>query len=188
MNTSTNESKSVFTDFNNSHWAYTATEYLRGNGVISGYPDNTFRPANNITRAEFIKLIVSALDLTSSDAVSSFNDVQPDTWFAPYVATAEKYEIVFGDESSKFRPYENITRQDAAVIAYRAGIFAGAVFEPNGNDKFRDYDDIAEYAAIQVDILKANGVLNGDNGFFYPISNATRAEMSQLIYSLLMKI
>lgn len=181
--------KSNFTDFNDSHWAYKAVDYLKSYGIVSGYSDGTFKPENNITRAEFVKMIVSALELETGNYTEGFSDVSGSDWFAPYVALAEHYNIVYGNENGEFRPNENITRQDAAVIAYRGAMFLGTAFSAVGSGSaFADADSIADYASAQVEILKANGILSGDGGYFNPTAFATRAQMSQMIYSLLMRI
>lgn len=181
--------KDDFTDFNDAHWAYTAVNYLKSYGIVSGYSDGSFKPENNITRAEFVKMIVSALGLETGAYNASFTDVSESDWFSPYVALAEHYNIVYGDEKGEFRPNENITRQDAAVIAYRGAMFLGtALSGVDSGEEFVDAASIADYASNQVNILKSNGILSGDGGYFNPDAFATRAQMSQMIYSLLMRI
>lgn len=181
--------KDDFTDFNDAHWAYTAVNYLKSYGIVSGYSDGSFKPENNITRAEFVKMIVSALGLETGAYNASFTDVSDSDWFSPYVALAEQYNIIYGDENGEFRPNEKITRQDAAVIAYRGAMFLGTAFSGvDSGEEFVDAASIADYASNQVNILKSNGILSGDGGYFNPDAFATRAQMSQMIYSLLMRI
>ena len=134
-------------------------------------------------------MIVSALKLETGNYTEDFTDVSGSDWFAPYVALAEHYNIVYGNENGEFRPNDNITRQDAAVIAYRGAMFLGTAFSGvDSGSAFVDADSIADYASAQVEILKANGILSGDGGYFNPTAFATRAQMSQMIYSLLMRI
>jgi len=179
----------IFTDFTRSHWAYTAVDYLRNKEIISGYTDGSFRPGNNITRAEFIKLIAVALDVKSDNAECDFKDISGNEWYADFVAAAYQHGIVTGDEKGYFNPESNITRQDAAVIVYRTALYAGKAFETaSASEPFADGGNIADYAVNPVKILKTNGIINGSDGYFYPDSFATRAEMSRLIYALLMKM
>ncbi len=189
IQTKPEDENEFFADFTRSHWAYTAVDYLRNKGIISGYTDGSFRPGNNITRAEFIKLVSVAFNINYDNAESDFKDVSGDEWFACFVAAAYQHGIVTGDENGCFNPADNITRQDAAVIVYRTALFAGKAFEiDSATEPFADSESIADYAANPVSILQTNGIINGSDGYFYPGSFATRAEMSQLIYALLMKM
>ena len=61
---------------------------------IEGYNDNTFRPEKPVTRAEFVKMAITAFGLVDSDAVAEFNDVNVSEWSYPYIASAQKYGIL----------------------------------------------------------------------------------------------
>ncbi len=187
-NSGANSVKSLFNDFDNNHWAYNAVYYLKGNGIINGYNDGSFKPDNNITRAEFLKLVMTALKLNESTQGAYFADVADGQWYSGIVNTAAKYKIVNGDSNGRFNPEQYISREEAAVIMYRAANFAGFSFEQSENaDSFADEDQISDYAKEPVKTLKNSKIVNGSGGLFNPKSNATRAEMSQMLYSLLIK-
>ena len=177
----------IFKDFDENHWAYNAVYYLKKNGVTNGYDDGTFRPDNSITRAEFLKLSMKAMSFYENTDKAYFSDISPDDYFYGAANAAAKYGIVLGDENGRFNPNEKITREDAAMILYRAAAFSGFVFSQNQTPAFNDEADISEYAVSCVRTFKNCGIIKGDNGFFNPKSSATRAEMCQMIYSLLLK-
>ncbi len=103
-----------FSDVPSGKW-YTepvgAAAYL---GVVSGYPDGTFRANRHITRAEFVKIAVS-FD-TLEQASVSFTDVKKDSWAYPYIATAYQKGWITGFEDGTFRPNAPITRAQAVTI------------------------------------------------------------------------
>lgn len=94
-------------------------------GIISGYPDGTFKPDNLVTRAEFAKMIVCMLGLESAakslkgEAVP-FADVDADHWAAGYINVAQMMGIVNGYEDGTFRPQDNITYAEAFKMVLAA--------------------------------------------------------------------
>lgn len=95
---------------------YSAVRYR----IIEGYDDGTFRANDSINRAEAVKILNGATHLTSVDSTppSSFTDVMPTDWFAPYVDVASAHGIVKGYEDGTFGPSRPITRAESAKIIY----------------------------------------------------------------------
>ena len=167
-----------FDDISSAHWAKSAVDLLVAKGVLSGYPDNTFRPLNHITRAEFVKMIVTAFDI-DGNAQISFSDVTPDAWYAPFVAKAYSKGIISGVSQTEFAPESNITRQDAALIIYR--IVKNCIADGEAAD-FSDGHKIAGYAKDAVYALARAGILNGmGDGSFAPDSSIDRQSAAVLI-------
>src|SRR5699024_9765866 len=63
-----------FSDANNM-WYSGAVDFVSNKGIINGYPQNIFKPNNNITRAEFVQMISNYLGL-EVDGKSSFLDTK----------------------------------------------------------------------------------------------------------------
>jgi hypothetical protein len=80
-------------------------------GVIDGYPDGTFRPGNDVSRAQAAKILVlgKAWPLVSPP-IPSFTDVPPGDWAYSYVETAVQHTIVTGYPDGTFRPAEPVSR------------------------------------------------------------------------------
>jgi len=75
-----------------SKYLYTAYK----NGVVAGYPDGTFKPAQTVNRAEFYKLLFTGMGVQVPKKVSTvpFSDVKTTDWYAPYAYYAKRYDIV----------------------------------------------------------------------------------------------
>ena len=176
----TEQSKSVFSDIAG-HWAQEIIENLSERNIIDGFEDGSFRPDTSVTRAQFCKMIVTALNLSNSENVTGFNDVNESDWYADYVYAASENGIVNGSDGY-FMPNDEITRQDAAIMIFRALKSRGRnVF---GSKLFDDTDSIADYAKDAVSALAASGIINGSDGKFNPLNTTTRAEAATMLYNL----
>lgn len=84
-------------------------------GIINGYEDGTFRPDNNITRAEFSKMIICATGYNyfENEDNGEFVDVPNSHWGNEFIYVAKKFGIVNGTTSSTFEPESNITYEQA---------------------------------------------------------------------------
>lgn len=92
---------------------------LQSYWVVGGYPDGTFRPANNISRAEFVKILLEAVGFDKESVASvslPFTDIQQDAWYIPYVKQAYKTKAVQGYSDGTFRPGDNIRISEAYKI------------------------------------------------------------------------
>lgn len=174
------DASSSFYDVPTSHWSYDAVSALSTAGIISGYDAVTFMPSNNITRAEFTKLVCASFGIPTAKA--DFADIADDAWYNGYVGGASAYGIV-GGYGDSFGPNDSITRQDAAVIVYRA--LKNEEIILNGTADFADSLDISLYAITAVGAFKEYGILAGDGTNFRPLASITRAEAAQLLYKAL---
>ncbi len=178
--------KALFTDMNESHWAYPAVSAMKNEGIINGYQDGSFSPDSVVTREEFVKMIIVAFDLEDDLAGSHFHDVFDSDWFYPYVSAAFEKGIVMGDHLGLFGVHAGITRQDATVIAARTMRTVGkAIDEMRAYTAFKDEAAIADYAKTDVKALYCAGKINGtDTGAFEPERFCTRAEAATIIYGI----
>lgn len=95
---------------------YTAVQ----KGIVTGYNDGSFRPDDNVNRAEALKILVlagkpEALQ-ESYDDIANFTDVQADDWFSMYAQLGNAYGVVSGFSDGSFRPSLPITRAEASKI------------------------------------------------------------------------
>ncbi len=102
---------------------YQPIERLGALGVLSGYEDGTFRPDDRITRAEFAKVIVCALDkeqdAMSGGYVSPFDDVRAGEWYVPYINYVSQQGIVTGYADGTYKPDNDITYAEVSTIILR---------------------------------------------------------------------
>ncbi|MBP3360928.1 MAG: S-layer homology domain-containing protein [Clostridia bacterium] len=176
----------VFKDCENYEWAKTAIKHLYDNKIINGKGENHFAPQDNITREEFVKIIVNAFDFMGRSK-TVFDDVNSSEWYAEPISTALYVGIINGISDTEFGVGMNITREDMAVIIYRAVNASGMKLDIEIDEKaeLADLDTVSDYAAEAVNFLIEKGAINGSEGKFNPKSNATRAEAAQMIYQVI---
>lgn len=174
--------RKVFSDVPESHWAFDAVNYLRWNNIVNGDTNNSFNPEKNVSRAELVKMLVCAFNVKGSTC--DFADVNSGDWFYGYVAAAFTKGLINGD-GSNFRPNEDITRQDAAVIIFRFAENSGKKYT-GGDLTFEDADSISDYAKNAVAVLSSDGTINGIDGKrFAPQERLTRAQCAKMIYGII---
>lgn len=179
------ETVPVFEDLAGYEWAQEAIETLAEQHFISGVGDNTFEPARQITREEFVKILTSAFALVDSSATCSFEDVSSDAWYYTYVASAVESGIVSGKSPTVFGTGAYITREEIAALLVRVADRQSILLSEGEEKEFTDSDEIAGYAQDAVSRLASAGIINGrDDGRFAPQETATRAEAARLIYGL----
>ena len=105
------------------NYTATAIETLRLMGVLDGYSDGTFRPNAALTRAQFCKMAVYAMDggseLGRYSTVTIFPDVKPSFWASSYINMAAKKSIIAGFADGKFKPNQTVTAGQAVTILMR---------------------------------------------------------------------
>lgn len=119
LNISTDVSgENTFYDVMANDWFYKYVVAGRYHGIIEGYLDNTFRPNQNINRAEALKIVLEAagIDVSNSPGVMTYIDVDYTAWYGNYVAYATNYGIVSGYGDFTFKPGNSITRAEASKI------------------------------------------------------------------------
>lgn len=171
-----------FTDVAATHWAANVIKDLCEKGILGGYPDGTFKPNVDVTRAEFTKIIVLAVGLAEENPVTpTFTDVAPGTWYYGYIEAASKAGLVKGYETGEFRPNAKITRQEIAAILVRALGIDDTVYA-NEKTSFKDDQSIAPWARGSVVVAVKEGLIQGyPDGTFGPRKNATRAETCMMV-------
>lgn len=178
--TNTTAAKKTFKDIEQVNWARESIEYLLENNIVNGVNDECFEPQRNVTRAEFLKMIVLAFNIQSEKSGEAFNDTKSEDWYYEYAVTGKNTGIVTGDENGNFNSDINISRQDMAVMLYRC-------MKKNSSENislyFEDNEDVNDYALEAISVLSGMGIINGyEDNTFRPDSNATRAEAAKMIY------
>ena len=175
-----------FTDLDSSHWAYEPINDMMIRGVLKGYPDGTFRPDASITRAEFAKILVSALNLEEDTNTKNivFEDVPDTYWAKDYIRIASQYLSAYntGDGRLFYKPDEKAAREDVTVAMVISLGLQNEGYSFANLSKFSDKDTISSNLKKYVAIAVENKLINGfDDGTFKPKDTLTRAQVSQLI-------
>lgn len=179
--TSGSDKSTSFTDISG-HWAYDDIRYLSEKSIINGKSKELFCPEDCVTRAEFAALLVRTANLQASSDMR-FDDVYSNEWYAQSVSAAAGSGIIFGS-GGKFRPNDNISREEAAVMLMRA-CKANGIDVPQGSASFADSSEISSWAADDINAASALGIIRGmSNGSFMPKKTLTRAESAAVIKRL----
>jgi N-acetylmuramoyl-L-alanine amidase len=107
-----------FNDVSKNFWAYKYIETAKANGVITGFPDQTFRPNNSTSRAEIAVMTIRAKGYQLITSGSGFNDLPTNYWARNYILTAKEKGIISGYQDGTFRPGNPATRAEAVKLIY----------------------------------------------------------------------
>ncbi len=180
---------SSFTDLGKVGWAASAIQELTAKGILKGVNDNTFAPLKEVTRAEFITMIVRAFDLLDENAVTSFRDVKATDWSYSYIATGVQNELIQGVGNDMFEPKRAITREEMAIIASNAlKKFKGKSVSDTDAAlaNFKDKNEIASYGKEAVALLAQEGIVTGLTAdTFEPKEIANRAQAAVMINKMI---
>ncbi len=113
----------AYSDINTTSPYYDATKRLSSLGIMQGYPDNTFRANENITKAQMAKIVVKALGLTEADVSTkdiAFTDVDVSHWAYNYIRVANDLCVINGNGDGTFSPDDNITHEQAIKMIVSA--------------------------------------------------------------------
>lgn len=181
-----NNSHTKYKDTGSTLWAENAINLLSARNIISGDGDGNFRPNDAVTRAEFAKMLITAIGGLNEGAVSKFADLDRDAWYYKYVSSAYEAGIVSGVSETEFGVGKPITRQEMAVMISRALRIYKEMPDMREKTEFTDKNEIADWAKDDVDTLYCKGIMSGlEEGMFEPRSGATRAQAAVVIYNLI---
>ena len=185
----------VFNDMKG-HWAEKIVDVIASHQIIDGYKDGSFKPDEEMTRAEFVKVLVSSVyneeEISSSENKNEFKDIAPEFWAAPYINVAHQKGWVDGFEG-RFNPNQSITREQMITILMRA---YEDISENNRDDelvkveltKYRDEEKISPWAYEFMEKAVSSGIVQGNNNELQPLNNATRAEAATMLYRYLERV
>ncbi len=169
------------------HWAEESIDRFVRSDLLHGYLGSDgktyFKPEQDITRAEFVKLLYSiCTDEELSEESTQFTDVEPGTWYARYIEWASREGLVKGVSETEFRPTATITRQDMAVMLARYLTWCNRTVSHTGAVSIADGRELSAYAKDAVETLYRAKILKGlPSGAFAPNNTVTRAMASTAI-------
>jgi len=178
----------AFTDVQPTNPYYTAIKYLKDGGIVSGYPDGSFKPDNTINRAEFTKIVTGAI-YTTQEITNCYLDYVPTNdynvrlfsdvnfamvggnmpeWYFDYVCIAKHNNIVSGYPDGSFMPAQEINFVEGAKIIVEALNYVVTPSTP--------------WYKTYVDTLESNNAIPTTITRFD--HKLTRGEMAEIMYRL----
>ncbi|WP_165921052.1 S-layer homology domain-containing protein [Paenibacillus albiflavus] len=168
------------------NWAASAIIEGAKKEIVRGYPDGTFRPDANVTRAEFTVMLIKGIKAAEVSKALTFKDISNiGSWAAPSVAAAVNLGFIKGYPDNTFRPNDNITHAEMASMVIRA---SGLILETKPTSGYEDDSRIPDWVRAAATTAEQNGIIIvggipqhifDSNGF------ATRSEAISAILSML---
>jgi parallel beta-helix repeat protein len=187
------QARKIFSDVPTGFWAAEAIAKAQQMGFIAGFPDQTFRPNDSLTRIQTIVALINGLELTGGDpsVLVVYSDrAQVPSYAVNAVATAtQKRMVVNYPDVAELRPMAEINRAEVAAIIYQtlvARLQAPAVISPyivNPPRSVPSFPDIeGHWAAEFIRGLASQGLISGfEDGNFNPEMPMNRAQYAALL-------
>ena len=176
----------AFNDLAGATWAQESIAALSARGIVRGKGEGKFDPQGNVTRAEFLVMLVGALDLkvAANGAGNAFTDVEQGRWYSDAIAIAASLGIAKGRGDGTFGVNDRITRQEMAILLQRAMQIPRAADAAS----FNDVGNLSAESQNAIASAATAGLLEGyADGSFKPGAHATRAQAATVIYRALNK-
>ena len=173
-----------FSDISQSHPYYTAISYLKIKEIINGYSDSTFRPYEEINRAELLKIFMESSGKEISEpTIKCFTDVDPAEWYAKYICSAKNQGIVNGYSDGSFKPGTPINKVES--LSMLAETYNWQLSNnPSSINLYIDTPDDLWYAPL-VAYAKSKNLLEETGTLLSPSDFITRANISSILYKQL---
>lgn len=180
-------SAGVFSDLESASWAEEYINLLSSKGIINGVGDGKFAPLKEVTREEFLKMLIGAFGIKTENTKTHFSDVDEKMWYAPYISWAVENGIIQGMDENTFGTGKPLSREQMAAIAVRMMEKEGIELSAKELG-FTDRDNISSYAKDAVEKIYSAQIIDGmPDGSFMPRANLNRAQAAKVI-TLIMKV
>jgi len=172
-------------------WANDAITRASNELLVFGESEEYFGTTSQITRAEFVSILVRGLGLLPNYEVLNFEDVDQDSIYAEDIAVASTLGLVNGKEQGVFDPDGSISRQEMAVVLHRAMVL-NQVSEKVENsilDRFHDKEQVSAYAREAIEQVVSQNIMKGVSAVrFDPKGTVTKAQAVVAIMRMLDQI
>lgn len=181
----------TFIDVEEDFWGYDAISFVAARVLFQGIGNDKFAPDGTMTRGMLVTVLgrLAGIDPEDYAGRSAFSDVDPDSWYGPYVAWAAENDVVQGVGGGRFDPDAPITREQLCTMLVRYldddGIELPVMEQP---PVFSDEDQVNDWAQQAVERFRQSGIMEGANGAFMPQNNASRAEVAAVFQRLIITI
>ncbi len=186
----------TFTDLDTNHWAYAQIMNLAENNVVVGYPDETYKPDAEITRAEFASMVVKALKQENAEITETidFSDVAQDNWAWENVQRAVRFDLIEESEDNLFRPEDKVTKAECVEIVVNSLKTEEMSLEEAKEilaNKYLDTENVSEEVLVKIaKAEKLNLVTKNpaDEQTTLAAKPATRAEIAVYLYNMMEQV
>ena len=185
----------AYPDVDSTHWAAKQIEELTEKGVIVGYPDGTFKPDENVSRAEFASMAIKALgqEHTTVAQPVTFTDIDTSFWAYDAIQKALYFDLIScPPQGEPFRPDDTVTRAESISVAVNA-LTTEQISDMKAKEvlskKYADLNEVPEWFVIpagKAEILNMLVVIpSEDKAKIEADRPATRAEVTAILYDMM---
>lgn len=180
----------TFSDMKEYGWAKSSIEFLAARDIVQGFDAAHYGPAQKVTRADFVLMLVRALQMNAS-ITANFNDVNVGDYYYEALGVAKELGIIQGAGNNNFKPKSPISRQEMFTIAARALTKVKQLSLSGGEEQlsgFKDRTKVAEFAAGSMAGLIKAGLIQGNGSEIHPEGIVKRAELAVFIERIMHKL
>jgi photosystem II stability/assembly factor-like uncharacterized protein len=183
--------KVTFNDVSEDIWYGVPVDFIAARLITTGTGGGKFSPDRNLTRAEYLVMLMRALELAPDNSPKDNFADAGSAYYTGYLAAAKRLGIAEGIRENRYAPDRAVTRQEMLTMMYNAlnvinQLPDGVQGSPRPTLKgFTDADTVAPWALDAVKRLVETGIVSGFGGRLAPEDRATRAEMAQILCNLL---
>ena len=180
---STASATKSFSDVNEKDWFFSDVQYVRGKALMNGTSETTFAPNDPTTRGMIVTILWRLDGEPQTVNKIPFSDVISEKYYYNAVGWASANRIVSGYNDTSFGPEDHITREQLAAILYRYASYKELNVSSNTDiNKFKDFEEISEYAVEAMKWANANGIITGiTSETISPKGNATRCQVAAIL-------
>lgn len=181
-----------YSDLSKTHWAYPQIEALTKENILVGYPDGSFHPDENVTRAEFATMVIKSVDQENAELRETidFSDIDKNFWAWDMIQRAVRFDIVKRTSDNCFHPQDSVTRAQAITFVVNAldtENITNAQARLALAKAYDDYETVPDWVLITAGKAEVLGVIPkvpGKEKVLEPGRPATRAELAVFLYNL----
>lgn len=178
----------AYTDVNTSTDYYESITWMTDNGILEGYPDDTFRPLQCVNRVELLKILYEMRGEEVGDAPDvNYTDTGIGKWYRHYLNLATQQGVVNGYPDGSFRPEWCVNRVEAVKMAMKSYYPDGLLFYFSGRKTVADADPTQWYYDFLMKAFDRNvlGTAHeGVNGAYSPAGEMSRGEVAEMFFRL----
>ncbi len=168
-----------FSDLPSNSSYSTAINYLADANIINGYPDGTFKPDQQVNRAEFLKLVLESSEIPKDVSTPTpFPDIDNTAWYAQYIRKAYSEGWVQGYPDGTFKPEQSINKVEALKII---GEIQQWQLEQPEEKPYNDIE-ISAWFSSYVSYAKEKNFLEERTSLYFPELLFTRAQVSEVLF------
>ena len=173
-----------FSDVGPTHPNFTAIMDLQARGIISGYPDGTFKADQVVNRVEALKIVLlgAKIAVATNSGTGGFKDTEANGWYAMYLLKAKELGIVAGYPDGTFKPNQTVNLVENLKMLINALKIDVTNVSVNDN-LFADTPSDQWYAKYIAHAKLHMWLMSDANNMVNPSQGMTRGKLAQLLYN-----